>query len=831
MFQQIKHKLLAGFLLIALLAALVGGFGSNGINSIGEQFSVATADIIPSLKALQDLRFAGLLIVSSTMEYVLVDAAGHSVGNELHAESREVEQLRAAATMINGAFERLRQIEGAHEHVKKDQLDDIKRSSDSLLAKSSRLISLVKNHEQLPIIFAEKKEFEKEEASFLRLLDGAIQHERSHLLAIQDRVHESISDALRIIRIGGVSAFIVAIVIGLVIATTISRSIRKLKEGAELLSAGSFSIRLHPGSNDELGDLSNSFNHMAESLEKASAEAAAASGYLEDIIGAMGEALFVTDSDYRIMKFNPAFVRLLGCDSSTLVGRQCQDFFTAQRIFSEILVAVERDGRISDQEVLFSCTGSAEIPVELTVSQLRSAGTLQGVVWIVHDIRERKKAEEEVRRLAFFDSLTGLPNRTLFQDRFCQSISMAGRDRSYVALLLFDLDEFKQVNETLGHQFGDELLQAVGLRLQETVRRSDTLARLGGDEFVVMMPAAPDSDSMAIVAQKLLNLISVPFTLGGKEIFISASIGISVYPHDGSDSETLLSHADLALYAAKGKGRNAFCFYSAQMNEEMQQRRETESRLRSALINGELFLDYQPQYDLATNRLVSVEALVRWRDPQRGLIPPDRFIQVAEESGLIHELGAWVLREACRQGQEWADAGLPPIRVAVNISGRQFKQDDLIDLIDQVLQETGLNPGRLELELTESILMDNTQGAISTLVDFKVRGIHLAIDDFGTGYSSLSYLKFIPLDRLKIDRSFVRDIVEDPDDASIVVAIIGLSHSLGLKVIAEGVETAEQMAFLKEKGCDEVQGYYMARPLPPSKVAELLQESSPPRQT
>jgi diguanylate cyclase (GGDEF)-like protein len=393
-----------------------------------------------------------------------------------------------------------------------------------------------------------------------------------------------------------------------------------------------------------------------------------------------------------------------------------------------------------------------------------------------------------------------------------------------IALLFLDLDRFKDINDTLGHTCGDQLLTAVADRLREGLRPSEFLARLGGDEFVFLVTGLRDKRSAGSFAHSILELLNTPFEVDDKELFISTSIGIALSPDDGDDGDTLLTHADMALYAAKEQGRNAFSYFSEELNREARERRHLEGSLHRALSNGEFHLEYQPQIELRSGRIFSFEALLRWQHPDEGLIPPQRFIPVAEETGLIRRLGEWVLQTACLQCRQWQQPGLPPVRVAVNVSGHQFNQPGFIDMVDRVLEETGLDPELLELELTESSLMAGAQESIMTLIDLKVRGMHLAIDDFGTGYSSLSYLKHFPIDRLKIDRSFVRDIVRDLDDRAIVEAIIAMAHSLGLRVLAEGVEHEDELELLRERGCDEVQGFYFAQPLPPEGVERYLQD-------
>ncbi|MBE0596020.1 MAG: EAL domain-containing protein [Desulfuromonadales bacterium] len=447
---------------------------------------------------------------------------------------------------------------------------------------------------------------------------------------------------------------------------------------------------------------------------------------------------------------------------------------------------------------------------------------------ILRDITQSKLAERQIYQLAYFDSLTGLPNRTLLRDRIHQEIAQAKRSGKKFAIFFLDLDRFKRINDSLGHSIGDQMLKQVSQRLISTVRRSDTIARLGGDEFIILLPQLRHQLDAARVAEKILASLHKPFVMGETEMFSSASIGIALYPDDGQDKEDLLKNADLAMYQAKERGRNTYQFFAREMNQQAIDRMAVESHLRRALERREFILYYQPQIEVQTGRITGLEALIRWQQPELGLVPPAQFIPLAEETGLIIPIGEWVLEEACSQNRRWQEAGLPSVTVAVNISGRQFKEGTLVQSVRQVLKKTGLAPNWLELEMTETILMENADNARETLEQLKAMGVKLTIDDFGTGYSSLNYLKHFPLDRLKIDQSFVRDLIEDPHDARIVEAVIALAHSLQLTVVAEGVETVEQLEFLQQRRCLEMQGYLFSRPKPATDIPPLFLSSVRP---
>jgi diguanylate cyclase (GGDEF)-like protein/PAS domain S-box-containing protein len=449
-------------------------------------------------------------------------------------------------------------------------------------------------------------------------------------------------------------------------------------------------------------------------------------------------------------------------------------------------------------------------------------GKVIGVLGTYEDITERKLAEERVQFLAYYDALTGLPNRVLLRDRLSQALAAARRQGNKVALLFLDLDRFKIINDSLGHSVGDLLLQEVGERLKRCVREQDTVARLGGDEFLIVLTNVKDIPDAAVAGERFMDAMTPGFAIQGHALNISCSLGISIFPEHGGDSETLIKNADAAMYSAKDGGRNNFQFFTADMNAQAVERLALENGLRLALEKKELFLVYQPQMDIASGKITGLEALLRWQHPELGLVPPDKFIRIAENSGLIMPIGEWVLRTACVQARKWQDEGLTATSVAVNVSAVQFRQEGFPKTIRRVLDETGLAPQYLELELTESLLLSNADVMFSVLQQLTTMGLRLAIDDFGTGYSSLSYLKQFPVSKLKIDRSFIRDLAVNPDDAAITTAIISMAKSLNLKVIAEGVENEAQMAFLRAHQCDEIQGYYFSKPLTADKVAAKL---------
>jgi len=484
------------------------------------------------------------------------------------------------------------------------------------------------------------------------------------------------------------------------------------------------------------------------------------------------------------------------------------------------------DGTAVSAEVrLRHGTGDETRDVVISGAPLHSVnGDVQSLLTTVVDITERKQVEEAMRHMARHDALTNLPNRALFRDRLDQALRSAHRLETMVAILYLDLDHFKDVNDTLGHAVGDLLLKSVAERLEGCARESDTVARLGGDEFAVIANNVAGADGIAVLAKRIIDALGEPYLLEGQDVHTATSIGITMYPADSDDPDRLLKNADLALYRAKDAGRGRYQFYDPEMDAEVQDRKALEHDLRRALQHDELELYYQPQVDLRRGRVRAAEALLRWHHPKRGMVPPARFVPLAETTGLIVPISEWVLRTACRQAKLWQQEGLPPIRVAVNVSAVQFKKPEFVATVEQILKETGLSPELLELEITESMMMREIDKVADLLSQIDALGIRLSIDDFGTGFSSLSHLRRLPVGGLKIDQSFVRNIVADADDATIARTIIKLGQSLNMWVIAEGVETVEQLSYLQHIECHGAQGYYFSRPVPAADFKRWVRE-------
>jgi len=548
---------------------------------------------------------------------------------------------------------------------------------------------------------------------------------------------------------------------------------------------------------------------------------------------AAANAIVITDFHGTIMWVNHAFTTMTGYSKEEILGKNPRLLKSGEQpesYYAELWSTI-LSGKVWKGEIVNKRKDGTTYTEEMTITpvSLEDIGNPTNTYFIAikQDITQRKAAEKQVKFLAYYDALTGLPNRTLLQDRLTKALASARRQKCKVALLFLDLDGFKTINDSLGHSVGDLVLKQVAERLKKWAREQDTVARVGGDEFLIVLTAVKEVADAAVAAERLMNTMTAEFVVQGHSLGIRCSVGISIFAEHGRDGETLIKNADAAMYCAKERGRNNFRFFTRDMNGQAVERLTLENSLRLALEKKELFLVYQPQIEIATGRIIGLEALLRWQHPELGLVPPDKFIRIAENSGLIIPIGEWVLRTACSQTRKWQDEGLLAVPVAVNVSAVQFRQAGFCELIGRVLHETGLAPQYLELELTESLLLSNADVMFSVLQELRAMGLKLAIDDFGTGYSSLSYLRQFPVGRLKIDRSFVRDVAVNPDDAAITTAIISMAKSLNLKVIAEGVEDEAQMTFLRAHQCDEIQGYYFSKPLAVDKVADKLRDDYP----
>jgi diguanylate cyclase (GGDEF)-like protein/PAS domain S-box-containing protein len=537
--------------------------------------------------------------------------------------------------------------------------------------------------------------------------------------------------------------------------------------------------------------------------------------------------VFFKDNESRFIRISRAMANYFGLkDPSRAIGKTDADIFSsehaAQALADERQVLRTGEPQIEKEEKETWPDGRETWALTTKIPLKNREGQVIGTMGIAHNITHRKQAELRIEHMALHDALTGLPNRTLLEDRLSQAIALAQRVHKPVAVLLLDLDRFKNVNDAFGHSVGDRLLVLVAARLKACIRKCDTVARLAGDEFVIAVQMAEHLEGIELVAKRVLDEMSTPFEVENRELQISASIGICQFPQDGQNPEDLLQFADVAMYEAKERGRGRHCFFSPALTEATRRRQKLESDLVQACAHDEFEIHYQPFVETSSGRITGVEALLRWRHPEQGLLSPNQFIPKLEELGLIVEVGRWVLRTACRQAAEWQQSGFHSIRVAVNVSSQQFYQGNIADAVATVLHETKLDPKFLELELTESQTLDDSDATINIMLALKRIGISLSLDDFGTGWSSLSYLRRFPLDRIKIDRSFVKDLFSQPAAEEVVKTILALGRNLGIACIAEGVETREQQEYFKKQNCDEMQGFYFSRPVPALDVTALL---------
>jgi diguanylate cyclase (GGDEF)-like protein/PAS domain S-box-containing protein len=578
---------------------------------------------------------------------------------------------------------------------------------------------------------------------------------------------------------------------------------------------------------DALDHVANAVNQMREEIMRSGTALKATNDRLESMVKNSPLAIYTSDLNNIVTSWNPAAQRMFGWTAEEAIGQKVL-FIPKDKLqeYEDIASRLRNGESLNQVELTRQRRDGSVIHISLSNAPLFTVeGQPHAYLFLVADITERKLAEQKIQFQAFHDALTGLPNRLLLQDRFEQAKAHASRANCRVMLLFLDLDNFKNINDTLGHDCGDALLLQIATRLSVCMRETDTISRLGGDEFLILLPDLVQAEDAAPILAKLMEQMQLPFYADGQEISTSVSMGVTIFPEDGTSFDSLLKKADMAMYKAKGDGRNTYRYFDDAMDVEAVEHQFIRNGLRRALERNEFVLYYQPQIDLVSGAVIGVEALIRWNHPQLGMVSPARFIPVSEESGLIVPIGDWVLREACRQAMAWQRDGLPELCMAVNLSAVQFKRGSVEQSVVHALEESRLSPALLELELTESILIQNVEGVLDSVKRLKLLGVKLSIDDFGTGYSSLSYLKRFAIDKLKIDQSFVRDLGSNSDDAAIVCAIIQMARSLHLRTIAEGVETAHMLHKLSALGCDEAQGYHFARPMSADEVAIYLRKA------
>lgn len=605
-------------------------------------------------------------------------------------------------------------------------------------------------------------------------------------------------------------------------------NIRNLRNATIKVAKGDLDHRAQVNSLDELGELTMVFNSMIEQRLGAEQELRAATEFREKIMNNVSNGIYLIDMEGRFVMVNRRFCSMTGYAESELLGQRFEVLFPNERIaeLRRIFDEIINQGALAERlEAPLLCQDKQVITVCYSSAPFYNDGKIIGVVGAAEDVTERKLHDARIARLANYDTLTGLPNRNLLNDRIGQAVSRASLDGTRVALLYMDLDGFKFINDSCGHAVGDELLKQVARKIQGCISNEDTVARLGGDEFVAMLCDLDDEADALDVSSKILRSFADPIIVDERTLHVTTSIGVSFYPRDGRDPDTLLKYADIAMYRAKDAGRNCMKPFQADMAANAEQRAELEAAIREALDHNDFELHYQPQFDLKSGEICSAEALIRWRHAKLGVIPPTKFIPLAEETGLILQIGDWALRAACRELKTWHQMGHTDLSVAVNISSHQFQQPGFVSLVKGLIDETGVSPASLHLELTEGVMLRDSKAIIEVLKQLKDIGVVMALDDFGTGYSSLAYLRRFPIDIIKIDQSFVLDLIANPEAASIVRAIIAMAGSLNMKTVAEGVETKQQLDFLASHGCDVIQGFYLSRALPTDEFITLLETS------
>lgn len=817
---KLGPKITLGYVLSALLVIVVGAVNYQATERIEQQNQLVVGTVIPNIKALQEIEASGLRIVGITSELIWMHALDVNAfdpeewGKELaELQSNGILPYDEAIT----SYRAIAQTLDPHELIFVDTIDSW---GQQLKATSLQMLEMKTSSSQFERLNALREQMEQIEQGFLLSIDSAKAHEYQDLRLQTENLQQGLTEDKRNIIFGSAIAFVIAILFGLLVARSVSRPIIELKNAAIALGQGDLNARVKIRSKDEVGTLAHSFNAMSDELGMAAA-----------VFENTSEAVLITDVNANIVAVNKAFESITGYQEHEVVGvnpskiksnRHDEAFY--QQMWSELLDSGMWRGEIWNRRK------SGEVfPAWQSIRAINNeTGDVSHYISVFSDISTLKQSQEKLDFLAYHDPLTSLPNRLLFEDRLEQALKHAKREKHEIVLLFLDLDRFKNINDSLGHPVGDALLVGVSKRLGKLVRQEDTVARLGGDEFVVILERIERAEAGAVLAQKIIDAFHESIVADGHELLVTLSIGISQYPADGEDVPTLVKNGDAALYQAKEKGRNCFCFYTAELTSKISERLAMETALRGALKEEELMLYYQPFVSLQSGKITGAEALLRWNHPEHGLVLPDRFIALAEDTGLIISIGAWVLRHACQQARAWLDQGYDFGRISVNVSGLQIQRDEFVDIVKQALQETGLDGKYLELELTEKVIMHNTDKAIAVLNQLKEIGVQVAIDDFGTGYSSLSYLKQLPIDKLKIDQSFIREIPGDADDKAIVRAVRALAKALRIKVVAEGIENSKQESFLKRLGCDEGQGYLYSQPASSAECELLLKHGKLP---
>jgi diguanylate cyclase (GGDEF)-like protein/PAS domain S-box-containing protein len=833
---KISQKLTIGYLAVALLVGVMGFLGIRAIAKTQQEFEQTVQRAMPIRDGLNQLQSTADDVADYSQELALtppelslslsqplgqvvsngsVKGRDYAVNSTNQPTELSLEQSKKRYTELLVGYEQHMSAWLPHPP---SSVQAVKTHSDQLLRLVADLTQLRQTNASRSARLAKQEEIKTANRALMRAIAEVLKDQEGQLEAARLEMQSTVSSTMQGIVVTGVMAFTVAGLMGGWVAASIIHPLKKLQEAAVNIGQGKLRTKIEVSEADELGELAQTFNKMAEELWRTTT-------YAVKVRESLVESLIVlTPNNLRIHSVNKATCELLGYRRSELVGKPLDRFLPAVAS----LLQDAKPKQLSEQGFIYSIETTYEskdgrrIPVLFSASLMREHDEVLGIVCVAQDNTVRHRHEATIRYQASHDLLTGLPNRALFDSRLAISLAQAAQSRARLAVMFLDLDRFKLINDTLGHAVGDRLLQGFSQRISGCLRQSDTIARWGGDEFTVLLPNIRAVDEATTIAYRILDALKPHFELEGHVLRVSSSIGISIYPTDGEDAETLLKNADAALYRAKEGGRNSYCLYTAAINSQASERLALENQLHHALERNELTLYYQPLVNTATGQISQMEALLRWHHPEMGMVSPNRFIPLAEENGLIVPIGEWVLRTACSQTRAWHEAGLPQIRVGVNLSAQQFRHPDLVSMIGQILQETRLDPCFLELEITETTVITNVESAKIVMDELTQMGISIAMDDFGNGYSSLSYLKKFPFHTLKIDQGFVRDITTDPNDRAIVTAIAALGKVLNLKLVAEGVETDVQERLLRSLNCHEMQGYLFSPPLPADEATRLL---------
>ena len=817
---KIQYKLLLSFLCIAATVVVVGLVGLQNILTIKSTYYNASQRTLPQLLRLENLRYYGTRIVYSTSRLALLkygishDQSQTSADwqNEfVELQESAVKPLEASLIDYSALIDPSSKEAILYMAATRDAAQFLKTSSDNiitLLRKNDTAIDLTEALDTL----------EGGEHAFESALDAQLFYTKQELIKDNEDVNKTITNAESMLLAAGIMTFLFAIALGLIIARSLAAPLKQLVISAAELGRGHFDVRAPEWSNDEIGQLSREFNLMANNL----ATTTVSKEQMNNILRSVPDALIVINACRHIEWINSAATALFNYHEDDLLGRSIDDFITDSTFIRSMLDSLIVSPYAQGMETTFINKEGNLIPVSISSSLFSDHIQCGGLVLVLQDITERKKTEEHLVYLANYDALTNLPNRSLLLDRIDRALTRAPRRSQLVAILFCDLDGFKLINDTYGHNMGDYMLKIAAQRLSTCIRAEDTVARHGGDEFVIILNDLTNQQDACQVAQKIINILAKPFEIRNHQFFIGVSIGITVFPNDGDDAETLLKNADVAMYRVKEHGKNAYQLYSPNMNLRAQTRLSLEKDLHRALENDEFLIHYQPRIHVPSGKITAMEALIRWQHPRKGLIPPEKFLAVAEETSLILPLGKQMMRKACRDYQAWITAGLTVPRIAINLSDKEFKSRDLLTNVKNILSETRLQPSNLELELTEKIFATDVDRTLETLRKLQDMGINLCIDDFGTGYSSLSKLNHTPIQTIKIDRSFVSNTCSDDNDAATISAIIAMADALQLDIVAEGVETKAQMDLLLRLGCHTMQGYYFSQALQPNAVSGLF---------